>query len=187
MMSMMRTLHCADGFNAHLDDFEFWFLLDTFNGIFEHADVHFGILQKTSLDVHFCLARVEEFCDTIERAASRFSQIYQPAHISLGPSVRRGRIAAQGDLCTHYQQLHSNILDNILCQILNRFQDYEKVMLLSLLNPQHFQTCQSKLPQTALSSLTQSHGTLFDLSRLKTELTVMYAMTDFEGKSPVEL
>ena len=35
MMSMTRTMHCADGFNAHLDDFEFCFLLHTFNGIFE--------------------------------------------------------------------------------------------------------------------------------------------------------
>ena len=44
-----------------------------------------------------------------------------------------------------------------------------------------------KFLHTAFSSLTQNHGTLFDLSRLKTELNVMYAMTDFEGKSPTDL
>ena len=91
------------------------------------------------------------------------------------------------DLRTYYQQLHSNILDNILCQIRNRFQDHEKCMFISLLDPQHFQTYRKKIPQTAFSSLTEIHGTLFDLSKLKTELIVMYAMTDFEWKSPSDL
>ena len=52
---------------------------------------------------------------------------------------------------------------------------------------EYFQKYRKKFPQTAFSSLAQSHGTLFDLPRLKTELTVMYAMTDFEGKSPADL
>ncbi|KAF3845653.1 hypothetical protein F7725_002731, partial [Dissostichus mawsoni] len=43
------TMLSADGFNARLDDFEFCFLLETFNGIFKHSDVLFGILQKQTL------------------------------------------------------------------------------------------------------------------------------------------
>ncbi|CDQ74374.1 unnamed protein product [Oncorhynchus mykiss] len=180
------TLLMADGFNARLDDFVFCFLLETFNGNCIYSDELFGILQKQTLDVQFCLTRVNEFCDTIERERRRFSQIYDDtARISSSPSARRG--PAQGDPRTCYQQLHSNILDNILCQIRNRFQDHEKCMFLSLLDPQHFQTYWKKILQTAFSSLTESHGTLFDLSKLKTELTVMCAMTDFEGKSPSDL
>lgn len=45
------SVHCASGFNARLDDFEFSFLLQTFNGIFEHSDVLFAILQNKTLDV----------------------------------------------------------------------------------------------------------------------------------------
>ena len=181
------TVNMADGFKARLDDFEFYFLLETFNGIFNHSDVLFGILQKQTLDVQFCLTRVNEFCDTVERERQRFSQIYDDTASACSPSARRGPRAAQQDPRTHYQQLHSKILDNILCQIRNRFQDHEKLMFLSLLDPQHFPTYRKKFPQAALSSLTNSHGTLFDLSKLKTELTVMYAMTDFEGKSPSDL
>ncbi|TNN00797.1 hypothetical protein fugu_012043 [Takifugu bimaculatus] len=48
----------ADGFKARLDDFEFCFLLNTFNGIFEYSDVLFSILQDKKLDVQFCLARM---------------------------------------------------------------------------------------------------------------------------------
>ena len=39
----------------------FVFLLHTFNGIFEHSDVLFSIIQDKKLDAHFCLARVKEF------------------------------------------------------------------------------------------------------------------------------
>lgn len=120
--------------------------------------------------------KVTEFCDTIERERRRFSPIYDDTASPVHP--------AQGDR-TYHQQLHSNILDNIL--IRNRFQDHEKWMFLSLLDPQHFQTYRKKSPQTASSSLTGRHGTLFDLSKLKTELTVMYAVTHFEGKSPSDL
>lgn len=99
------TVLSADGFNARLDDFEFCFLLETFNGIFNYSDVLFGILQKQALDVQFCLTRVDEFCDTIERERRRFSQIYDDtARISSAPSARRGPRAAQGDLRTYYQQ-----------------------------------------------------------------------------------
>ncbi|KAK0145579.1 hypothetical protein N1851_015533 [Merluccius polli] len=133
------SLRCADGFNARLDDFEFCFLLHTFNGIFEHSDVLFAILQSKTLDVQFCLARVKEFCDTIERARGRFDEIYEAtARISSAPSARRG--PAKGDVRAHYHQLHSNVLDNILCQIWNRFQDHEQLMFLSLLDSQQFKT-----------------------------------------------
>nr|XP_032834249.1 zinc finger MYM-type protein 1-like [Petromyzon marinus] len=180
------SVRCADGYNAHLSDFEFCFLLSTFHVIFEYSDVLFGILQNKTLDVQFCLARMDEFCDTIERERGQFGEIYESTLREAGaPSTRRGQ--AQGDIRARFQKLHSDILDNILAQIRNRFKDHEKVMFLSLLDPRQFQTYRKKFPDAAFSSLTQSHGTLFDLPRLKTELTVMYAMTDFEAKSPADL
>lgn len=36
-----NSVHYDDGFKAGLDDFEFSFLLHTFNGIFEHSYVLF--------------------------------------------------------------------------------------------------------------------------------------------------
>lgn len=182
------TVLCADGFNARLDDFEFCFLLNTFDGMFEQADVLFGSLQRNTLDVQSCVERVNGLCDIVELERGKFSEIYEKTvHISSAPRPRRGQDAVQDDLRAHYQQLHASILDNILSQIRNRFQDHEKLMFLSLLDPRLFQTYRKKFPQSAFSSLTRSHGALFDLPRLKTQLTVMYAMADFAGKSPAEL
>ncbi|XP_051918603.1 zinc finger MYM-type protein 1-like [Hippocampus zosterae] len=178
----------ADGFAARLGDFEFCFLLNVFNGIFEYADVLFGILQTKWLDVQFCMARVNEFCEAVERAREKFGEIYEETErVSGAPSVRGGRGAAQDDPRAHYQRLHTSVLDNILSQIRTRFEDHERLMFLSLLDPQRFHSYRKKFPQTALSSLTQSHGALFDLPRLKTELTVMYGMIDFVGKNPADL
>lgn len=160
-------------------------MLYTFNGIFEYSDVLFEIIQDKKLDVQFCLARVKEFCDTIEQERGRFREIYKSSECTAdAPSAQRG--PAQ-EPRTHYHQLHSKILDNILCQTQTRFQNHKKLMFLTLLDPQKFREYQKKFPHAAFSSLTQSHGTLSDLSQLKTELAVMYAMADFEGKSPTDL
>ncbi|KAL0968773.1 hypothetical protein UPYG_G00271580 [Umbra pygmaea] len=180
------AVRVADGYNAHLDDFEFCFLLSTFHGIFEYSDVVFRILQNKALDVQFCLGRIEECCETIERVRGQFGEIYESTVNETGaPSTRRGQ--AQGDIRARYQKLHSDILDNILTQIRNRFKDHEKIMFLTLLDPQQFQTYWKEFPDAAFSNLTKCYGTLFDLPRLKTELTVMYAMTDFREKSPADL
>lgn len=85
------SVRCADGFKLCLDDFEFCYLLHTFNGIFEYSDVLFAILQDKKLDVQFCLSRVKEFCDTVERERGRFGEIYEASKRTAGaPSARRG-------------------------------------------------------------------------------------------------
>lgn len=60
-------------------------------------------------------------------------------------------------------------------------------MFLAFLDPQHFAAYRQSFPTAALSSLEESYGCHFDTSSLKTELGVMYAMSDFEGRSPSDL
>ncbi|KAJ4944141.1 hypothetical protein JOQ06_012686 [Pogonophryne albipinna] len=162
----------ADGYLSNLGNFEFGFFLSTFNEIFAHSDVLFDILQNKSFDMQFCLTRVEEFCICIEGQRDRFDQIYDETVQDTGlPTGRR----AHGDSRSHYKKLHNGILENILNQVQNRFKDHEKLSFLSLLDPQQFTSFHSNFPETAFASLTESYGPHFDLSRLKTELSVMYA------------
>ena len=160
-------------------------MLSTFHNILDHSDVLFGVLQNKALDVNFCLRRVDEFCDTIERERGRFDLIYDSTVSLTGvPSARRG---AQGDARQTYQKLHRDILDNILGQLRERFQDHGKIKFLSLVDATQFTTFKESFPDEAFKCLTESHAALFDLTRLKTELNVMYAMDDFAGKSPADL
>lgn len=71
-MNMAKIVCSADGFNARLDYYEFCFLLNTFHGIFEFSDALFAVLQNKTLDLQFCLARVNEFCETIEQEREQF-------------------------------------------------------------------------------------------------------------------
>ncbi|KAJ4936913.1 hypothetical protein JOQ06_001498 [Pogonophryne albipinna] len=170
----------ADGYLSNLGNFEFGFFLSTFNEIFAHADVLFDILQNKSFDMQFCLTRVEEFCICIEGQRDRFDQIYDETVQDTGlPTGRR----AHGDSRSHYKKLHNGILENILNQVQNRFKDHEKLSFLSLLDPQQFTSFNSNFPETAFASLTESYGPHFDLSRLKTELSVMYGIPATAGPS----
>ncbi|CAK6975955.1 zinc finger MYM-type protein 1-like isoform X1 [Scomber scombrus] len=183
---MMRTL-CAVlmGLKHVWMILSFVFCFTHLMAFFSIQTCSLSILQDKKLDVQFCLSRVKEFCDIVEQERSRFEEIYEATESTTGaPTARRG--PAQ-DPRAHYHKHHGKILDNILCQTQTRFQDHEKLMFVTLLDPQKFREYQKKFPHAAFSSLTQSHGTLFDLSWLKTELTVMYAMDDFAGKSPTDL
>ncbi|XP_056132705.1 uncharacterized protein K02A2.6-like [Lampris incognitus] len=165
--------------------FDLNFLLGIFCEMFAYVDVLTGILQSKALDMQFCPARLEEFCENIEKQRDRFDAIYGGTECDVGePGGRRGQ--GHGDIRLKYRKLHSDILDNIQTQITNRFKDHEKLALLCLLDPQQFPIFKVTFPNALFSRLTESHGTLF-VPRLKTELTVMYSLADFQGKSPADL
>uniref|UniRef100_A0A3B1J2E9 DUF4371 domain-containing protein n=1 Tax=Astyanax mexicanus TaxID=7994 RepID=A0A3B1J2E9_ASTMX len=117
------AIHSADGYLSHLENFDFNFFLVTFKDIFGHADVLFDILQSKSFDMHFCLAKVEEFCTFIEQQREHFDQIYDTTVTETGePTARRTHTDARA----HYKALHGHILDSILNQVQDRFKDHEK-------------------------------------------------------------
>lgn len=107
-------------------------------------------------------------------------------HLRWSKPVQRPGCRARPPACTLQTASHQHSGQRSL-PVQNRFQDHGKLMFLSLIDPQHFQIYRKKFPQTAFSSLTESHGTLFDLPWIKTELTVIYATADFEGKGPTDL
>lgn len=180
------TVHSADGYLALLTGFEFCFLLATFNAVFAYSDVLFGILQNKQYDMQFCLSSIADFCSTTEREKAKFDSIYEDTVSEVGaPSGRRAQ--SVGDARAAYQRLHSEILDNILTQLRNRFKDHEKLMFLALLDPKKFATYRENFPSAEFQCLTENYGLHFDLPKLKTELTVMYNMASFEGRSPSDL
>lgn len=96
------------------------------------------------------------------------------------------RAQRHGEVCAWYQQLHSGIIDNRLTQLNNRFKDHKTLMFLALIDPQQFTRYREILANTAFSSLKESYRPHVDVSRLKTELTVMYSMSDFHVRSPAD-
>ncbi|KAJ4918219.1 hypothetical protein JOQ06_011235, partial [Pogonophryne albipinna] len=98
-----------------------------------------------------------------------FDQIYDETVQDTGlPTGRR----AHGDSRSHYKKLHNSILENILNQVQNRFKITKNChsFLFWTLNSSPALTATSL--KLAFASLTESYGPHFDLSRLKTELSV---------------
>ncbi|KAF5896859.1 zinc finger MYM-type protein 1-like isoform X1, partial [Clarias magur] len=53
------TLDCAKGFVRKLEDFEFVFMLYTYEQIFSETDVVFDIVQQRAMDVLYRKKRIE--------------------------------------------------------------------------------------------------------------------------------
>lgn len=94
------------------------------------------------------------------------------------------KVQRHGDLHSVYLQLHTEILDNILTQLKNRFPDNKKLLFLSLLGPKKFSIYRGYFSDSEFESLEGNHELNFSLPKLKTDLTVMYNMSNFEGKEP---
>ena len=85
-------VHSADGYTALLMDFEFCFLLATFNSVFAYSDVLFGILQSKEYDMQFCSSSIEDFCSITEKEKAKSDSIYEDIVRKVGvPSRRRAR------------------------------------------------------------------------------------------------
>ncbi|XP_030002747.1 zinc finger MYM-type protein 1 [Sphaeramia orbicularis] len=180
------TVHSADGYMTLLSGFEFCFLLAMFNSLFAYSNVLFRILQNNEYDMQFCLSSIDDFCSATEKEKASFDSIYEDTVRKVGDPCRH-RAWRVGDVRVAYQQLHSEILNNILTQLRNRFKDHEKLLFLALLDPKKFASYRKNFPNSEFESLAANYGLHFDLPRLKTELTVMYNMSIFEAKSPLDL
>ena len=58
---------------------------------------------------------------------------------------------------------------------------------LALLDPKKFATYRENFPSSEFQSLAENYGLHFDPPRLKTELTVLHNMENFEARSPSDL
>ncbi|KAL7380716.1 hypothetical protein ABVT39_022730 [Epinephelus coioides] len=112
-----ETLHCASGHLSQLKSFDFCFFLFAFVLIFDFADVLFGILQSKILDVQFSLARIAEFCQSLEGERGKFDGIFEATVEAVGqPIAARGK----PDPRVHCRKLHAAVIDSTLTQINDR-------------------------------------------------------------------
>ncbi|CAM4610480.1 unnamed protein product [Leuciscus chuanchicus] len=72
------TLDCAKGFVRKLEDFEFVFMLYTYEQIFSETDVVFDIVQQRAMDVLYCKKRIESLLAFVKEKSSEgaFQAVY---------------------------------------------------------------------------------------------------------------
>lgn len=147
-------------------------------------DVLFGILQNKTLDIQFSLARIAEFCHSLEGEQRKFDGIFEATVEAVGqPITGRGK----PDLRADFRELHAAVIDSTLTQISSRFADHKRLLFVGLLDAQKFPRYKQIFPEAEMKSLEDSYGAKFDVCVLRAELKVMYCMTNFQGKSPTDL
>ncbi|KAK9976591.1 hypothetical protein ABG768_021796 [Culter alburnus] len=181
------TLDCAKGFVRKLEDFEFVFMLYTYEQIFSETDVVFDIVQQRAMDVLYCKNRIESLLAFVKekRSEGAFQAIYaKTTDLTSDPRdepMRKRRLTQLQDPQVRYRNLYMAILDNILEQIPRRFSNLESMLFLELVNPGKFDDMRQVFPEEAFQSVLKSYGHHFDSGRLRSELQVLYSDQDLQG------
>ncbi|XP_026110012.1 uncharacterized protein LOC113082684 isoform X1 [Carassius auratus] len=182
-----ETLDCAKGFVRKLEDFEFVFMLYTYEQIFSETDVVFDIVQQRAMDVLYCKNRIESLLAFVKekRSEGAFQAIYaKTADLTSDPRdepMRKRRLTQLQDPQVRYRNLYMAILDNILEQIPQRFSNLESMLFLELVNPGKFDDMRQVFPEEAFQNVLKSYGHHFDSGRLRSELQVLYSDQDLQG------
>ncbi|KAJ8910402.1 hypothetical protein NQ315_011366 [Exocentrus adspersus] len=81
----------------------------------------------------------------------------------------------------------ANILDNILMQIITRFEDVSKIKFVGLLDTENFKHFSENFPMDKLQNLKEFYPDIFTdtkLHRLKSELQIVYASEEYNASDP---
>ncbi len=181
------TLDCAKGFVRKLEDFEFVFMLYTYEQIFSETDVVFDIVQQRAMDVLYCKKIIESLLAFVKekRSEGAFQAVYaKAADLTSDPRdepMRKRRLTQLQDPQERYRNLYMAILDNILEQIPRRFSNLESMLFLELVNPGKFDDMRQAFPEEAFQSVLKSYGHHFDSGRLRSELQVLYSDQDLQS------
>lgn len=175
-----ETACFADGLKTKSEDFDFMFLLFTFEVLFSHTDVLFDILQHKSMDVSFCMRRIDHLMKVLDelKLERAFDNIYnRVAMLTEDPELahRRKRRQGQQDQYQVYKALYDSIHNSIRAQITQRFQHLSRLQFMELLNRENFDSFKLQFPMQALANLSETYGHFFDEVKLKTELQHFYA------------
>ncbi len=170
-----------------LEDFEFVFMLYTYEQIFSETDVVFDIVQQRAMDVLYCKKRIESLLAFVKekRSEGAFQAVYaKAADLTSDPRdepMRKRRLTQLQDPQERYRNLYMAILDNILEQIPQRFSNLESMLFLELVNPGKFDDMRQAFPEEAFQSVLKSYGHHFDSGRLRSELQVLYSDQDLQS------
>lgn len=161
-----------------MNNFEFTLLAVVFNDIFGYIDILFDVLQKKSLDIVYCAAKIKLTCDLIsnQRNEQHFSALFEKIKSLTDINLRRGCIATEEELFCSYLIIYHEILDTILMEMRLRFQDCNRLRFLSLADATEFEEYARDLPCDGLESLQECYPQIFCKSqRLKQELRLFYS------------
>ncbi|KAK7909674.1 hypothetical protein WMY93_014358 [Mugilogobius chulae] len=182
------TLMMATGFDRWLSKASTCFFIMAYEGIFHQTDALFRVLQNKVMDIGFCCEKIRETLQTVEHIRQDFDGFYERfeqkcAGLGLTDNARGNQ--SQRD---ERKRMFYNILDNVSVQMKARFDHFDELAFVSLVNCTQFDKMANHFDDAKLSSLAK-YARFFDLVRLKTDLIGLYGSQTLrnECKTPGQL
>ncbi|KAK6324636.1 hypothetical protein J4Q44_G00039780 [Coregonus suidteri] len=169
-----------------LEDFEFAFLLFTYEQVFPNIEFAFDKLKLKAMDVAACQDCLAELICHIQtkKLDSAFESAYQQAANYTehpGETLRRkmkrsgNGIGPDEDPQTHFKALYHTVLENLISQIQERYTHLDDLRFLELLDRDKSTEMNVHFPTEAFESLAKLYGGFFDMDRLRADLKELYA------------
>lgn len=188
-----NSIRAAVGFKKILNDFEFLFILNTFNSIFTYTDPVFSLIQNKLLDLTYCNDRIASLLSNLKELRGEneyFIQLYSEVEklsevMPLSPKRRKLQIDSEIQLTneTAMKRLYLVILDLIISQIEIRFEDISKLHFLELVDFNKFDVYVRNFPEMPFKALIKNYKNFFDMDKLKRDLHIWYSDNSIFGNS----
>ncbi|XP_077299579.1 zinc finger MYM-type protein 1-like [Arctopsyche grandis] len=177
-----NTYMAAIGYASSLKDFDFSFQLEIFNYIFALTDALFNTLQTKSLDINYCIEKVNETIHRLKETRNSFPTVY--AKIKDGEDIKPPKKRSREDnIDSKYMRLFNEIFDTVVEQINLRFKYLQQLQFIETVNCKKFHKFKLSFPDKLFPSLKSAYADLLDSSKLKCELMAMYHISDFAAKN----
>lgn len=162
-----ETLYSAQGYRDLFEtDVVFNFLLNVFSDIFHRT----------------CVASIDAVTKTLNNTSHWFGHFWDKTNLQL-PEPRRKRMRG-GDAEATYRRLFVEIVGNLTQQIRAQSMYFERLKFVELCN---FNSHRKVFPCKAFDTLKSAYGSLFDMSALQVQLSVLYDTPDVVDKCKTAL
>ncbi|XP_040177751.1 zinc finger MYM-type protein 1-like [Rana temporaria] len=169
------TVRAAGGFAMLLEDQDFKFFLQFFHDIMPHVDLLYVKLQKKNIDSTHIKGGIQQFQQDIQKIRSSLNSLAnqsseggsQPKRRAPNPELVHKRIAAE-------------VCDIIVLLTKERFSFTSHLVSTTLLQADRFKQYTVEFPEDVLKSTLKAYPVL-NLSRLKTELFLIYGTEEFRA------
>ncbi|XP_065224105.1 zinc finger MYM-type protein 1-like [Planococcus citri] len=179
------TRASARGFLHHLQEFNFNFLLATFEKIFAQSTLLFDLFQLKIFDIQAATTKLEEFKTFLSNFRNKFDEVYGKvldAVSKVTNEPKRRRAAGELPEVQEHRRLFYQIIDTVQMQVSERFAEIAKLEYLALLDAKKFEVYSTKFPENLFRALmAHPHGKNFDSAKLRSQLLVTYDSTDLRG------
>lgn len=179
-----ESTNLAIGLNKTLDNPKFVLMLCLFYKIFVFSDHLYNVLQSKILsNPAICFQEVEQMIKNISKL--RNDETVSSCLNECKEFLRNRNISE--NTISNFKRVAFEVLDTIIVQLKERFNDIERLSFIDLLNKKMYPEYLKKCPKQLYQKLNDTYPSIFNLQKLENELSVIYSCDIKQNLDPIKL